>query len=451
MIERLKNLEFYIPLFIGAYLIAAFRFKVFVLPFSFGEIEFLNQYINITADGKAELFQGSIPNIPVLIYYLIINIFGTNITIIRSVAALFAVINIFVVWKFGNFFFGKQAGIFAATITIVQNVYLAQFATVLPDTINSTLIIAAFYCFLREKYRTMAIWLVLAVNINISSILTVLFLLVAFLAKLNTQNKSQSIVFFVIPIMVYATAEAVNFTVFNELGVLKNFSLANFINEFSYKTEFVFILQQRICLVAIFAIALTAAALQRQIEKYEVKTYVYVGVLMILLTAAHALVQTELRQLVTAVTLLAIITSAAVSEIKIFYSYKYIIISILIIFFAVFAARSRNTSSEYIAYTNQTETDMSAAKYASENIPYDDTVMCSQIFYKILSNKHLGYISTPLTNIDTVYSTTKYSYIIKGQDSGNKLINAVLLEDNCLLEKAFTKKDAETEVYSIEK
>ena len=451
MIERLKNLEFYIPLIIGAYLIAAFRFKVFVLPFSYSEIEYLSQYINITSDGTAELFQSRIPNIPALIYYLIINIFGTNITIIRSVAAVFALVNIFVVWKFGNFFFGKQAGIFAATILIVQNVFLAQFATVLPDAINSTLIIAAFYCFLREKYRTMAIWLILAVNIDISSILTVLFLLVSFLAKLHTENKSQSIVFFVIPIMVYATAEAVNFTAFDQLGVPSNFSIASFTGAFVDKSEFVFFEQQRVCLVAIMVIALTAAALQRQIERYEVKTYVYAGVMLLLLIAAHALVQSEMHQMLATVTLLAIITGAAVSVIKIFYAYKYIIISVLIIFFSVFAARSRNTSSEYISHTNQTETDMRAAKYVSENIPSDDTVMCSKTFYKILGNKYLGYVSTPLTNIDTVYSETKYSYIIKGQDPCQKSLNAALIEDYCLLEKAFTKKDAETEIFSIEK
>ena len=75
--------------------------------------------------------------------------------------------------------------------------------------------------------------------------------------------------------------------------------------------------------------------------------------------------------------------------------------------------------------------------------------MCSNTFYKLLTNKYLGYITKPFTNIDTIYSPTKYSFLIKGTDTNCKNLNATLLEGNSTLEKTFTKKDAETDIYSV--
>ena len=83
-------------------------------------------------------------------------------------------------------------------------------------------------------------------------------------------------------------------------------------------------------------------------------------------------------------------------------------------------------------------------------ISANDTIMCSNSYYKMLSNKYLGYISERLTNIDTIYCPTHYRYLIKGKDLPSSTISATLLDDNCLLEKSFTKKNAETDIFSIE-
>ena len=448
--QRFRNLEFYIPLIISVYLIFAFRFKMFVMPFSYIETEFLSENI-FNNNGELQLFAHKVPNIPALLYYLIFSICDTNITAIRIAASVFAIILIFVVFKFVNFFFGKQAGIFAATIMIVQNIFLAQFATVQPEIINTILMLSAFYCFLREKYRTMCIWLILAVNINISGILAIFFLLISFLIKRNTPNKSQSLVFFLIPIVTSATAEAVNFMVFDQLSVLKDFTINNFAENVVDNLNFAFVMQQRLALSLIMIIALIAAIVQRQIEGYEVKTYIYAAVFMTLIILAETLAQSQQCALLVSVTLLSIITGALLSSINIFYAYKYIIISVLIIFFAVFAARNHNTSCEYISHTNQTETDIKAINYINETVSANDSIMCSVIYYKMLSNKYLGFVSEKISNIDTTYCPTQYRYLIKGKDMPSSSISATLLDDNCMLEKSFTKKDAETEIFSIEK
>ena len=447
--QKFRNLEFYIPLIISVYLIFAFRFKMFVMPFSYSETEFLSENI-FNSNGELQLFAHKLPNIPALLYYLIFSIFDTNITAIRIAASVIGIILIFVVFKFVNFFFGKQAGIFAATLMIVQNIFLAQFATVQPEIINTILLLSAFYCFLREKYRTMCIWLILAININISGILAIFFLLISFLIKRNTPNKSQSLVFFLIPIVISATAEAVNYMLFGELSVLKYFTLENFADNLVINLNFTFILQQRLALSLILIIAFIAAIVQHQIEGYEVKTYIYTTVFMILIIIAESLAQSQQLSLLVSVTLLAIITGALLSSINIFYAYKYIIINILIIFFAIFAARNHNTSSEYISHTDQTETDIKAINYINEMISANDTIMCSNSYYKMLRNKYLGYISERLTNIDTIYCPTHYRYLIKGKDLPSSTISATLLDDNCLLEKSFTKRNAETDIFSIE-
>ena len=423
---------------------------MFVLPFSYSETEFLSQ--NIFSDNGLELqlFAHKVPNIPALIYYLIFNILGANITVIRATAAVFAIIGVFVVFKLGNFFFGKQAGIFSATILIVQNIFLAQFATVKPEMINAVLLISALYCFLREKYRTMCIWLVLAVNINISGILAILFLLTSFLIRRNNSNKSQSLVFFLIPIVTSATAELVNLIMYGELSVLKDFISNDFASKLIEETSFVFVLQQRLSIALIFVIAIITAALQHQIETFEIKNYVYAAVFMILIIISETAFDTDLCPLITAVMLLAIITGAAFASINIFYVYKYIIISILIICFAIFAARSRNISCEYISHTHQTETDLRAVRYITENISPNDTIMCSKSFYKMLNNKYLGYSTQNNNSTDTIYSATKYRYIIRGNEPNTKQINAALLDEKCILEKTFIKDNAETEIFSVD-
>ena len=448
--QKLKNLEFYIPLIIGIYLLFTFRLNIFVLPYSYGETEFLSQMAFSKDNTQLTLFANNLPNIPALVYYLIATIFGTNIMAVRITEALFAILEIIVVFKFGNFFFGKQAGIFASTILIVQNIFLAQFATVQPEIINSVLLLSALYCFLREKYRTMCIWLILAVNIHIASFLTLIFLLAAFLLKRNTSGKAQSLVFFLIPIGAYATVEVVNWILYDYLSVLKDFSLSNFANGLIDRMNFTFVEQMRLCLSLIFVISITAAALQRQIEVFEIKNYVYIFVLMILIVVAETMANSDNCALSVSVALLAIITGAALSEINMYYPYKYIIISTLIILFAVFAARSRNTSCEYLSHTHQTETDIRAVQFISETVSPTDTVMCSEHFARIFTNKYLGYVSEKPANIDTAYNPTKYRYIIKGNDAKAKNINATLLEDNCILEKSFFKKDAETDIFSIE-
>lgn len=448
--QKLKNLEFYIPLIIGIYLLFAFRINIFVLPYSYSETDFLSQMAFSKDNTQLALFANNLPNIPAVIYYLVATIFGTNIMAVRITEALFAILEIIVVFKFGNFFFGKQAGIFAATILILQNVFLAQFATVQPEIINSVLLISALYCFLREKYRTMCIWLLLAVNIHIASILTLLFLLVAFLLKRNTTGKAQSLVFFLIPIVIYATVEVVNFILYEQLSVLKDFSLSDFANGLIDRMNFTFVEQLRLCLSLILVISIIAAALQRQIEIFEIKNYVYIFVLMLLIVVSETMANSDNCALAVSVALLAIITGAAFSSINMYYPYKYIIISTLIILFAVFAARSRNISCEYLSHTHQTETDLRAVKFISENVSPTDSVMCSEHFARILTNSYLGYVSQKPANIDTAYNPTKYRYIIKGNDPKAKNINATLLEDNSMLEKSFTKKDAETDIYSIE-
>lgn len=447
--QKLKNLEFYIPLIIGVYLLFAFRFNIYVMPLSYSETEFLSQMIFSNDNSRLELFANNVPNIPALVYYLIYSIFGENIIAIRITATLFAILGIFVVFKFGNFFFGKQAGIFAATMLIVQNIFLAQFATVQPEIINTILLISALYCFLREKYRTMCIWLVLAVNINISGILAILFLLGAFLLKRNIENKSKSLVFFLIPIAVAATVEAINMVIFGELSVLKNFSITSYAEDITDRLNFTFVLQQRLTLTLIFIISIITAAIQRQIEGFEVKNYIYIAVFMLLIVATETTTHSDYCTLLVSVALLAVITGASFSSINIFYAYKYIIISALILLFAVFAARSKNTSCEYISHTHQTETDIKAIKYLNETVSPTDSIMCSNTFYKLLTNKYLGYISEPYTNIDTIYSPTKYKFLIKGKDANCKNLNATLLEEICTLEKTFTKKEAETDIYSV--
>ncbi|MBR4440910.1 MAG: glycosyltransferase family 39 protein [Bacteroidales bacterium] len=451
IIQKIKNLEFYIPLIIGVYLLFAFRFNVFALPMSYSEIDFFSEYMKLADDGSLQLFSDRIPNIPILSYFLIFKIFGANITVVRITAAVFSIVLVFIVLKFGIFFFGKQAGIFAATILIVQNIYLAQFATIQPEVLNAIFLLSALYCFLREKYRTMAIWLTLSVNIDISGLLAILFMIVAFLVKLNNNQKSQSIVFFIIPLVAYATAETANYVAFEHLGILQNIGFEQFDKNIINNANFAFLAQQRMTLTLILIISILAAALQRQIEKYEVKTYIYITVFMLLIATVHALVNSDLCKMFPVVVLLAVATGAAISEIKMLYVYKYIIISVLILFFAVFDARSKNTSCEYISHTHQVETDWKATKFIKEKMSQNDTLICSNLFYKILSNKYLGYITENNINIDTIYSATKYSYVIKGKEPSPKNVSAVIIDEKCMLEKSFTKKEAETEIYSVEK
>ena len=392
--QKLKNLEFYIPLIIGVYLLFAFRFNIFVMPLSYSETEFLSQMIFSNNNLRLELFANNIPNIPALVYYLIFSIFGENIIAVRITATLFAILSIFVVFKFGNFFFGKQAGIFAATILIVQNIFLAHFATIQPEIINTIFLLGALYCFLREKYRTMCIWLVLSVNINISGLLAIFFLLGAYLIKRNVDNKSQSLIFFLIPIVVTATVEAINMIFFGELSVLKHFSINTFADDIIDRLNFTFVSQQRLTLTLIFIISIITATIQHQIEGFEVKNYIYIAVFMLLIIATETTANSDYCTLLVSVALLAIITGAAFSSINMFYAYKYIIISALILLFAVFASRSKNTSCEYISHTHQTETDIKAIKYLNEMVVPTDSIMCSNTFYKLLTNKYLGYISS---------------------------------------------------------
>ena len=105
--QKLKNLEFYIPLIIGVYLLFAFRFNIYVMPLSYSETEFLSQMI-FSNNSQLELFANNVPNVPALVYYLIFSIFGENITTIRITATLFAFLGLFVVLKFGNFFLANK-------------------------------------------------------------------------------------------------------------------------------------------------------------------------------------------------------------------------------------------------------------------------------------------------------------------------------------------------------
>ncbi|MCQ2251235.1 MAG: hypothetical protein MJZ66_09025 [Bacteroidales bacterium] len=387
-----SKIEFHIPLVIALALLCAVCIPLLQLPFCQSESQlFSDSIMYITNHGIGPVNNGKFVELPELfslIFSQITTYITGDISILHAIAMISALMSIYVAYKFGKFFFSVQAGVMAASLMTVQNVFLAQSGLCLPQMMLNASILGSIYMFFREKYGWCTVLTCIATMIDITGLATSLFVIISYLRIKYKEWSSSKNVMLSIPIILWFLYELASLIICGRYSIRTiSFSPMNFVDNL----YFVFVDQYRFVVSAILLVAIISNLISKNIQ-YFVREMAKDGAwLLILLYLVNSCFSNQPGWNLTAVSLLAILTGCAISNLPISYYSKYIIACALMAVCSLSLLSRDKTNDGFVNYKSAVKVDKKTVELIEKHLEDGDRLMCDKHFERLLKRDYLGY------------------------------------------------------------
>ncbi|MBR4264775.1 MAG: glycosyltransferase family 39 protein [Bacteroidales bacterium] len=407
-----KKFEFYIPLLLSGIMLIALKVPYLEKPFCYSEAQLLNESIFfLKANGIGTVFNEESVQLPDL-YSFVMSFFARYVTaeifFIHLLTIIFSLLTIFVAYKFGKFFFSIQAGVMAASIVTVQNIFLAQTGLVLPNMMLTCCLLTSLYTFYREKFVLCSIFLTLASLTDIIGFVTAIFILIAYYKTCkNREWKMTTNMLFCIPIALWFIYQITSIIICGKISVRDiNFDVMNFVKNL----DFIFVKQFRFIITAILIISILINVISKNILIFIVKnilkiTWIYI-ILLFVITSVFT--DNESSNLIL-VTILAIATGCALSTLNISYYMKYTFTCALIVVFAFNTIYEKDYTDSYLSLKDKIQVDQQTISRIKEYTESGQTILCDKYYKMYLEDSRLGYVDLDFKGYDRFKIITKNS------------------------------------------
>ncbi len=388
--------EEHIPLILTILMVSAFKIPYLSLPLCYSESQlFTDSIFSLKNNGIGTVFAGQAVQLPDLFSVLMgyfAKFLSDNTIILHAFTLIFSALTIIFAYKFGKFFFSIHAGVIAAVLVSVQNVFLSQTGMILPIMMLNALIITSLYCYFREKFIWCASLLSLAALTDILGALTAVFILVAYYKeKSNREWKISTNIALCLPVAIWFAYQIISITVCGKLSLREfDFNVMNFVDNLN----FTFVSQLRIALTVLFLSTALITKFSEKVDFYALDIFKTTGFYFCFIMVGNSLFGNNESYNLLVITILAISAGCSLSIMNIKYYYKYLITCGLIITFALDAVFENNVNDSYLSFKDKVEVDKKTISILTEKIQPGEVIYCDNFFKMYLRHTSLGYISS---------------------------------------------------------
>lgn len=387
------KIKFYIPLIIAVAMLLAVTLPVLGLPYCYSETQLLGDSIFFLKNsGIGLVFNHDTVELPDL-FSLVFSLFARFVSckpiVLHLFAMVFPALAIVAAYKFGKFFFSVQAGVIAASIMVVQNVFLAQSGLVLPIMMLNVCILGGLYFFFRERYGLCVVLMCAATLTDIIGLAASVYLLVSYFRIKYREWTMNNSLLMALPIALWLVYQFVSLEVCGRFSIRHlDFSLQNFVEN----AWFVFIAQHRWAMTAVL-VAVLAVNIVNKNMLYFVKEMAWKGTAMFVLMFVTNSVMSPVQSWnLVPISIFAVFTGCAISTLHTSYYSKYIVACAIIAVSALGVTQRKSVSDAYVNYKSKVKVDKKTVELVVKKYDENTCILCDKYFAKYLTNKNFGYV-----------------------------------------------------------
>lgn len=470
--QKNKGLIFLIGLIL---LLIGLKIPTLSLPYFWDEAWPYSTAVHLMYENGLSLLPGAIPfdisrGHPLFFHFMnaaALHVFGNGITGSHIFPLLISILLMIVNYIFCRTFFSEKVAIITSSILLVQPVFLAQSALLLPEMLVALLSLLTIYSFLKNNTWTYLLFgtlLLLTKESGIVAILSCGFwqLIELFVVKKNKfslKNDITKLVIICIPIILtslffilqkiktgyfflplYTNGD--NFLIRSILEKLKNYS------------AYLFIYQGRNVLSFALIISLLVFFLIKKIKlkSAQSKTILVLSFFVIFYLIFSSANFYSPRYLLTILVPFIIIVSFFVTEISSGNKLVYYPVVLLILGVGIyFCFDKKHVSDHSLSYVDAIEVSQEMTRYCRKENLQDKNIVANFLMRTYLTDKYSGYVSQEnlFKNIQ-VNATNNTEYLIQTNFEKLEFLEQLKNTKKLKLIKRFEKNYCFSEIYKVE-
>jgi 4-amino-4-deoxy-L-arabinose transferase-like glycosyltransferase len=444
------------------------------LPYYWDEAWVYGPAVRIMEAGKLSLLPNALPvdysrGHPLLFHFLCaiwLRIFGTSLLSSHIFALFISVCLILSIYIFCSKLISKQAGIMAATVLVLQPIFLAQSVLVLPEVMLSLFSLLSIYFFIKKKWLWYIVFTTFALYTKETGIVVVAtaclwFLIDMFLLrwkefKIN-EFLLQSLYLFIpvlfISVFFILQKNENGWYFFPEhINRIKNDS-RTFSDKFESYSAYLFIYWGRNFITAVTIISLTLYFYLGKFRKNKLnKPLLILAIFTILYLAASSINFYSDRYSLCMIAPFIIITVLLLNEIFKNKIYIYLIVAVYAVIQLIHYIPKKTSSDHNLGYAESVKTHQEMVKYCNVNHFNHKIIFTHFLMVHNLTNPYCGYIddSEKFTKVSSTFTDSTELCIfsnMEGQDECERIKSTGKLK----LLKRFDSYQAWCEIYMVDR